>query len=69
MRSVSAGGLFQRSQAYLLAALQVRTYTVLSITGSLGMVEFVGGTQSLKQAIMHPSLMTPEVRACAPDNT
>ena len=57
-----AGGLFHCSQAHLLAAPQVRTYTVLSITSSLGMVEFVGGTQSLKQAIMHPSLITSEVR-------
>ena len=60
---------FNCSQAELLAALQVRTYTVLSITSSLGMVEFVGGTQSLKQAIMHPSLITPEVRARAPQIT
>ena len=64
-----AGGLFHCSQAHLLAAPQVRTYTVLSITSSLGMVEFVGGTQSLKQAIMHPSLITSEVRGSLTNTT
>ena len=65
----SAGGLRQGAQAYLLALLQVRTYAVLSITSNLGMLEFVGGTQALKQAITHPSLVTQEVRTCTSDTT
>ena len=47
----------------MLASLQVRTYAVVPIRESLGLVAFVGGTQPLKAVITHPSLVPKEVRA------
>lgn len=51
----------------MLASLQVRTYAVVPIRESLGLVAFVGGTQPLKAVITHPSLVPKEVRAPCPD--
>ena len=39
--------------------LQVRTYDVVPVSSSLGLVEFVPGTQPLKNAIM--AFIEPEV--------
>jgi hypothetical protein len=42
------------------SAVQVRTYDVVPVSSSLGLVEFVPATQPLKQAIM--AYLDPEVR-------
>ncbi len=42
------------------SAAQVRTYDVVPVSRSLGLVEFVPATQPLKQAIM--AFLEPEVR-------
>ena len=42
-----------------LMTLQVRTYDVVPVSSSLGLVEFVPGTQPLKNAIM--AFIEPEV--------
>ena len=39
--------------------LQVRTYDVVPVSSSLGLVEFVPGTQPLRQAIM--AFVDPQV--------
>ncbi|KAK9832515.1 hypothetical protein WJX81_003666 [Elliptochloris bilobata] len=55
-----ANGLLARDPGATAHRLQVRTYAVVPVRSSLGMVEFVGDTQPLKQAIMQPSLVTKE---------
>ena len=44
--------------------VQVRTYDVVPVSSSLGLVEFVPGTQPLKNAIM--ALIDPEVCLISP---
>ena len=45
--------------------LQVRTYDVVPVTPSLGMVAFVAGTQPLKGLLTNPALLPPEAIAAA----
>lgn len=49
----------------LLLLLQVRTYDVVPISPSLGMVAFVPGTRPLKALLTDPALVAPEAVAAA----
>ena len=47
--------------------MQVRTYDVVPISPSLGMVAFVEGTKPLKALLTDPALIPPEAVAAADD--
>jgi len=47
--------------------MQVRTYDVVPISSSLGIVEFVAGTQPLKESIC--TFLSDEVRLLASEKT
>ena len=46
-------------------SVQVRTYDVVPISPSLGMLAFVAGTKTLKALLTDPALLSPEAMAAA----
>jgi len=56
--------LVQKADLQAICHMQVRTYDVVPVSSSLGLVEFVPDTQPLKHAIM--TFMDPEVHPVYP---